>query len=821
MKRIFALTMSFCLFITAVPITSVLAMEKISPETTLPINPDELSDYEVLQQQLQPAEDGEVVTYRTETSKTYLNEDGTLTTNYYSEPVHYETKEKEWEPIAPLLVKEGASTFALQETAWSPVYVQMFQKGKPYATISKDDASIAFELQSATDGTTVVTPNEVKATHTNEDIQELLYPGIFPSMDLRAIFHDTSVKEDFILQRYEGLHTFTFYLQTKLHATKDGKGGIVFTESKDDETPIFTLPRPIMIDSNYDEDSGEYASSDALTYTIEPTKGGYTLTLTADEAWLTDEDREYPVHIDPSTSITMTLDTFVMSKYPTTNYNSSSQKWDESLKQYVVKVGEYDSTTGMNFSFMKHPIGSLQGMEVTDAKLKAYVAHSYSSTPTGLWLDQVTSDWQASSVTWNTKPTSKNLTSVSVAKGNWATFPVTDLVKKWVEKDPNTPNYGFKFHTNGNKQTHWKKLVSATNSTNKPHVAVTYRIPQLDAPVAKAYNIGTTKGYVDLTWKPMPGATSYNVWVFNGKEYEKFPAGNTTSWSTKGKGIWPRAASIASGRFALHTDSLGDELSIDPSPVYKNSEGKYPNTQHYWFRVTANFSQCESAMSEAATPYIPVGNIVANEPIVTTTNIDPTTGSIELKWKGMMGATGYRIWIFNGKDYESFDVGGQERGWSSKDKNIWPTNEEIANGRYLLHKDGEGTELAVDPSPVYKNSGGKYPNHTNYWVRMSALYPQGESKLTAKQTPEISTKPIEIIPELGVENYGFYKHFDLDKGNAKVNIFNHNVIAQNTDIQLFTRGVLGYSFSRTFNSNSDEVSALGKGWTYTGNQTLE
>ncbi|MGL4819887.1 MAG: DNRLRE domain-containing protein, partial [Bacilli bacterium] len=618
MKRIFAMIMSFCLFITAVPVTTVLALGENTSETTLPINSDGLSDYERLHQQLQPAEDGEVVSYRTETSKTYLNEDGTLTTNYYSEPVHYETKEKEWEPIAPLLVKEGASTFALQETAWSPIYAQTFQKGKPYAKITKENATLSFELQSATDGTTVVTPNEVTATYTNKDTQELRYPGIFPSMDLRAIFHDTSVKEDFILEKYEGLHTFTFFLKTTLHASKDDQGGIFFKENLTDETPVFHLPRPVMTDSNYDEGSGEYVSSDALTYTIEPTEGGYTLTLSADEAWLTDEERVYPVHIDPTTSITMTLDTFVMSAYPTTNYNSNTAKFDKDLNQYILKVGEYDNTTGMNFSFMKHPIGTLQGMEVTDAKLKVYVAHSYSSTPTGLWLDQVTSDWQASSVTWNTKPTSKNIGSVSVSKGNWATFSVTDLVKKWVEKDPNTPNYGFKFHTNGNKQTHWKKLVSATNSTNKPHVAVTYRIPQPDAPVAKAYNIGTTKGYVDLTWKPMPGATSYNVWVFNGKEYQKFPAQNATSWSTKGKGIWPRVSEIAKKRYTLHTGGLGDELSIDPSPVYKNSEGKYPNTQHYWFRVTANFSQSESAMSEAATPYIPVGNIAANEPIVTT-----------------------------------------------------------------------------------------------------------------------------------------------------------------------------------------------------------
>ncbi|WP_376701777.1 hypothetical protein, partial [Anoxybacteroides rupiense] len=36
-------------------------------------------------------------------------------------------------------------------------------------------------------------------------------------------------------------------------------------------------------------------------------------------------------------------------------------------------------------------------------------------------------------------------------------------------------------------------------------------------------------------------------------------------------------------------------------------------------------------------------------------------------------------------------------------------------------------ELAVDPSPVYRHSGGSYPNSKNYWFRVSAIFPQGES----------------------------------------------------------------------------------------------
>lgn len=53
--------------------------------------------------------------------------------------------------------------------------------------------------------------------------------------------------------------------------------------------------------------------------------------------------------------------------------------------------------------------------------------------------------------------------------------------------------------------------------------------------------------------------------------------------------------------------------------------------------------------------------------------------------------------------------------------------------KYKLHLDGKGgTELAVDPSPVYKNSGGNYAASKNYWVAVSAIFDQGEGAMSAK-----------------------------------------------------------------------------------------
>ena len=40
--------------------------------------------------------------------------------------------------------------------------------------------------------------------------------------------------------------------------------------------------------------------------------------------------------------------------------------------------------------------------------------------------------------------------------------------------------------------------------------------------------------------------------------------------------------------------------------------------------------------------------------------------------------------------------------WTTKDKKIFPTPEEIAQGRYWIHDDGKGAEAPTNPGQIYK-----------------------------------------------------------------------------------------------------------------------
>ena len=81
---------------------------------------------------------------------------------------------------------------------------------------------------------------------------------------------------------------------------------------------------------------------------------------------------------------------------------------------------------------------------------------------------------------------------------------------------------------------------------------------------------------------------------------------------------------------------------------------------------------------------------------------------------------GYKVYCFDGTEYQPVDdVGGIS--WSSLGANLWPTNAEIADGRYGLHADGSGTDLKNDPRQVYTNSPSSTHNdRINYWFAIKA-----------------------------------------------------------------------------------------------------
>ncbi|KPU51807.1 DNRLRE domain-containing protein [Bacillus wiedmannii] len=746
----------------------------------------------------------EIVEERTETEKVFDNNDGTYTKKVYTEPIHVE-KDGKLEEVSPKLVEAPNEKIVTENTTLEPEFEKATQDGK-YVQFKVKNHTIQYKIISANGEKGEVKPSPVNATHENNTVW---YKEIFPNIDLKSTTFNENVKEDFVLREYTGHHIFNFALETDLTPNIQEDGSIDFQNEKKEK--VFTLPKPYMNDSNVNQQSGEAVTSDAVRYNIEKKdEKTYTLTVTADPQWLQAPERKYPVYVDPSVELGNFENAYAASAYPTVNY-SGGKLWDSGQNAYTLKVGYYDGSSGTNFAFVRPNVSNLKGAKIEGATFHAYtVWHYYANQPNGVWLDEVTGSWNVGGVNWNNKPNSANIAHADVTRGQWAKFNVTNTVKAWVEGTKQ--NNGFKLHANGNGQNHWKKFIAAENGENAPYLEVKYSYAKPNTPRVQAYSngSGSGSGHFNVQWDAVPGATGYNIAIFNGYDYEYIPVGNVTSWTTKDKKIFPTPEEIAQGRYWIHDDGKGAEAPTNPGQIYKNAYqaggpyGDYSGRSSYWIRIVEEYPFGDSPLSDGVVPFIPLEQVKKPDGSAYINATDQTTGYVTLKWDAVPAAAGYKVWIYNGKDYEAFDV-GNKTNWTTQNEKIWPTKDEIAKGQYLLHHDKKGAELAVDPSPVYKNSGGIYAGAKNYWFRVTAYSKTGHAE------SEISH---EFVPRFSQDS-GFIGMFDywasIPVLNGKVNATNGNFIMSEKDITLSGRGP-DVSVERTYNSQSKKVGLFGTGW---------
>ncbi|RPJ94053.1 RHS repeat protein [Rummeliibacillus sp. TYF005] len=686
----------------------------------------------------------------------------------------------------------------------------------------------------------------------------------------------------------------------------------------------------MMMDSNMNETKGEGVYSDKVQYQLTRTKENtYSLTLDANDDWLKSKNRIYPVYIDPSVTIEALGDTYVSSKYPTANFN---KQWDAAQGEYVLQTGYYDSTSGTNYPFIKFSIvGELKGATIDSADLQAYVTHAYyASQKNGLWVDEVKGSWGANELTWNNKPSSTKITSTSVGRDEWAHFDVTDTIQAWVSGERS--NYGFKFHTNGNGKTYWKKITAA-ESAKKAKIIIAYKYDKMATPTmtATADDAASKTGSVNVKWKSVYGATSYDLQMFDGKGYQSIYKGTATSWNSKGQKVFPKAPYSSSSTYS--TSKSGVELPLDPTEFYSIKAGTAVTSKTYKFRVIPQYPTGNGPTSSTVSKAIPVP---AGEPDLPTVKAEsyPETdtvnkgrGWLDISWKKVTNATGYKVRIWNGAKYENYTVGKDTLSVSTKGKKIWPTDEEIKAGNTDLHQVeldnsssvGTGSELPIDPSTTYGNTSkrysvrviamsaagdspssdvnygymplyapkevkltsnddnlvqnktsfdvewkestgakyydvvlndgskdkvikvkgktsittdAEYDNNKNYTAKVQAYFDDNttapeteEDKIFGKRglSPEASSnsvKPNQHLELIGLEDYFTYDENEFGNASSSVNVTTGNMALQFTDESLYTRGILGYDFKRTYNSRSTDDSALGKGWTFVGNETL-
>nr|WTB36335.1 DNRLRE domain-containing protein [Streptomyces sp. NBC_00830] len=232
----------------------------------------------------------------------------------------------------------------------------------------------------------------------------VVYKDAVAGADLSYRVGNGEVKEDIVLaERPAGPVSFTFTLDTEGGLTpKARKDGSIAFFGEAPGTAVMVIPAPYMTDAKKDPQSvtgGTYSTKVTQKLIRDADGKGWKLTVTPDAKWLAAKERQYPVVIDPTITITpiasASEDTMVLSDQPTTNFNNT----------WKLSVGKTD--TGIARSLIKFPLNEVPaGVKVDAARLSMYYdqSHTTNGNVVALEAHRATGAWSeagASPATWS------------------------------------------------------------------------------------------------------------------------------------------------------------------------------------------------------------------------------------------------------------------------------------------------------------------------------------------------------------------------------------------------------------------------------------
>ncbi|PTM59264.1 DNRLRE domain-containing protein [Desmospora activa] len=417
----------------------------------------------------------EIVGMRTENSKTYIKGDNTYVLEEYLEPIHFK-EGGEWEEIDNDIQSVTANK-AMDEELIYENKANRYRAG--FATDSRADTLLRFQLDNAAVQFSLVDGKAVKAEKKDNQIA---YNDVYPDTHLVYYTDNTGVKEEWILDKYNGQSKLTMAFETDgVEAKKQKDGSIDFVDEKGEA--LFSIPRPFMVDKNL-----RYSGD--VQFTLREEKGQTYLDLELDEKWLQDPDRTYPVTVDPSLIVQgsdKTRDTFVGEKEPTRNFGA--------LTYFTVGNNPDHGRSRALLKFDLQPI--LSNATITSAKLSVYQTNA-STKAERENLHPITETWTETGATWNRQPqVGAAISNQTVTDADWYDFFLTALARDWYSGKTANHGVSIRHATETNDRKSYFSSEYAADPTRKPKLTITYTIDPLGKEefwTTAASNVNTYNG---------------------------------------------------------------------------------------------------------------------------------------------------------------------------------------------------------------------------------------------------------------------------------------------------------------------------------------
>lgn len=459
----------------------------------------------------------EDITKRNTYEKHFVCEDGTYIAVTYPEQVCYKDSNGNWlEVDNTLSEKEGRISNNNSETkvsfatkadnsqlvkldydnyefSWDLDFYKKSQRAVEESNIEEvkvSNSAALYTAETAELSTERLTGND-KQLSAEKVESKIRYENVYSDkVDVEYTVLPNRVKENIIINEKTDLSGYSMNIACEdLTATLDGENGIEF---KDKNGRVkYYIQTPYMFDDVYE------VSYD-IGINIVETDFGYTVTFYPDLNWLNDEERVYPIIIDPTVRTNTTKANFSDTYVYQGSTASKSRAFEERLR-----VGIYDSKVHRVLWKAETLPTIPQYAAINSATFKLKLP-DVTNTSRAFSLYQINSIWDSYTITWSqAEVLSKTLLNSNVARNSsddTLTFSganLTNVVKNWYGGVSNS-GFMIRYTNESLSNPDYNVFYSSDNTTSTSYM------PYL----LISYSYGAAKAYRNVT-STVPRCLSY------------------------------------------------------------------------------------------------------------------------------------------------------------------------------------------------------------------------------------------------------------------------------------------------------------------------
>ena len=393
-----------------------------------------------------PAPDAmfELTDRREQNVKHFRLSDGSIVAAQYASPIHEQDENGEWQDIDNTLGDSG------NEYTTSNAKIKFAKKitgNQNLFTLHDGKYKITMSLDGAIKKTTgAVTNTQTEFDEDTTQLQKMMtldklsakimYADILDGVDLEYVLESVNIKENIIVKQKKDSYTYTFTLDlNNLTAALQEDGSIHITDPDSGEVK-YRMPAPIVYDA-----AGITADNSLSAYTLTQTGNHtYTLAVTVNADWMNDEEREFPVTVDPTISpeLSDVTDLYIDQSNPGSTYSGAAVTYVSSNYTTYWKTSQLPTIP--TSAYIVDATFSMHSFSAGTGKIGVY-GLTYSWNEQLSWTIADASESQAAEA--NNAPVLIDYITLDGSSAQWYTWSVTSIVKDWYSNA--SQNYGLSF----------------------------------------------------------------------------------------------------------------------------------------------------------------------------------------------------------------------------------------------------------------------------------------------------------------------------------------------------------------------------------------